>query len=105
MKLRIKRSIGKPEYRTLLEKSDATHLVSEVTIGSSLDVIVQYEHSRQEDKVEIESVLFEALQFGSTKLNAADIQFSEKGDNLRTESLRISLKGSMKKKVFLSNVS
>ena len=80
-------------------------MIAEVVIGSSFDVIVEYEHSSQEDKVEVERVLSEALQFGSSKLSRTGIHLLQKGDSIRTESLRISIRGNLKKEVFLSNVS
>ena len=101
----IKELIGKPEYQTLLEKCDATHLVTEITTGSSIDVIVEYEHTSQENRKEIESVLSEALESGSRKLNSAKIQLSQRTENIRTDNLRISIKGSLKKTPFLGNVS
>ena len=103
--LRIKKKFDNPEYQTLLEKADATHLISEVVIGSCFDLIVEYEHSSQEDKVEIERVLSGALQLGSSKLNETGIHLLQKGDSVRNESLRISIGGNLKKEVFLSNVS
>jgi len=88
------------------EKADATHLISEVIIGSSLNVIVEYERSSQENKVEIESFLSESLRLGSSKLMAQETHISQlKVAHIRNENLRILLKGSMKKNVSLSNVS
>ena len=66
---------------------------------------MEYEHSSQENKAEIESVLNGALQLGSSRLNTTGVKLTQKVDNIRTENLRISLKGSLKKEVFLSNVS
>ena len=96
----------KPEYRTFLEKADATHLIREIIIGSRLNVIVEYEHSSQEDKVEIERILSDALQLGSSQLKTQETHLSLiSGSCIRCENLRILLNGSLKKKVSLSNVS
>ena len=76
-----------------------------MVIGSCFDVIVEYEHSYQEDKVEIERVLSGSLQLASSKLNKLGIHLLQKGNSVRNESLRIFVKGNLKKEVFLSNVS
>ena len=102
----IQKTVQKPEYQTFLEKADVTHLISEVIIGSSLNVIVEYEHSSQENKYEIERILSEALQFGSRNLKTQGTHLSQMSDaSFRSENLRIKLKGFLKKNVYLSNVS
>ena len=88
-----------------MEKRDATHLVSQIVFGSSLDIIVEYELSCQENRSEIETVLFTALNLASSKLMMTGVQLSQKNFNIRNENLQISIKGPMKTNIFLANVS
>ena len=88
-----------------MEQHDATHLVTEVIIGSSIDIIVEYEHSRREDRNELESALSKALEIVSNKLNESAVRFPHKTNNIQTENLRISVKGPLKKNNFLGDVS
>ena len=101
----FQKNIEKLEYKTLLEQHDATHLVTEVIIGSSIDIIVEYEHSRREDRNELESALSKALEIVSNKLNESAVRFPHKTNNIQTENLRISVKGPLKKNNFLGDVS
>ena len=88
-----------------MEKRDVTHLVSQIIIGSSLDIFVEYELSSQENRSEIEGVLSSALNIASSQLSASGVRLSQINYNIRNENLRISIKGPIKTNIFLANVS
>ena len=76
--------------------------MSEVTIGSNLDIDVEYELTTQENRTEVEGALSGAIKF-VCKLSASGNGQYETQTNLRSENLRISIKGSLKKTVSITN--
>ena len=79
--------------------------MSEVTIGSILDIDVEYELSTQEKRTEVEGVLSGAIEFAVCKLSASGEGHYENQKNIQNQNLRISIKGSLKKPVSITNVS
>ena len=88
-----------------MQCKDATHLVSEVTIGSDLNIDVEYEHSTQENRTKVEGHLSGAIKFALAKLGASGEGQYENKVNLQTDNLRIQINGSLKQMVVLTTVS
>ena len=101
----LKAKLQLPNYQNLLTANDVTHLVEVVISGCVLDIQVAYELSDQDNRLEIEGIIFEALQWASKKLVGSSSAQFEKTRFLLTESTSILIKGSMKKQVSIANVS
>ena len=79
--------------------------MSEVVIGSDLNIDVEYEHSTQEDRTKVEGHLSGAINFALAKLSAYGEGQYEKKYNLQSENLRIQINGSLKQMVVITTVS
>ena len=88
-----------------MQCKDATHLVSEVTIGSDLNIDVEYEHSTQENRTEVEGHLSGAIEFALAKLNASGEGHYDRQNIFQTKELHIQTNGSLKQIVSLTTVS
>ena len=101
----FKETLKKSQFHNVLKCKDATHLVSEVIIGSYLDISVEYEHNIQEKRTDVEGILHGAIDFAVCKLKASGDGQIVKHKNLDTTKLQISIKGSLKQQISISNVS
>ena len=98
-------TLYKPLYQNILKSKDATHLVSEVTIGSNLNIDVKYELSTEEDRSEIEGILS-----GAINMALANLSLSGEGQYIKqnidqTGNLDIQIYGTTKQIHSISNVS
>ena len=105
MKYKIKETLRKPQFQNILKQNDATHIVSEVKMGSYLDISIEYELSSNEIRNEVEGSLSGAIGFAISKINLEGAGKYEDKCNFRNESLKISVEGSMKKHIAILNVS
>ena len=101
----IKETLRKPQFQNLLNKNDATHIVSEVTMGSYLDISIEYELSSDEKRTEVEGSLSGAIGFAAGKIGVKGKGKIEEQCNFRGERLKISVGGSTKKEIAIHNVS
>ena len=101
----IKETLRKPQFQNLLNKNDATHIVSEVTMGSYLDISIEYELSSDEIRTEVEGSLSGAIRFALCKIDVEGAGKIEDKCNLQSKSLQISVEGSIKKHIAILDVS
>ena len=80
-------------------------MVTELITGSVLNIEIEYEHSDQENKSEIENIICESLDFASQILTGTAKQSLKKTSYISIHNLSISIKELLKKQVSLVDVS